>query len=131
LLLLDWRSAKLPHLGATGEGDLAMLPAAVQVLKPVFHHGSLSVRGRRPVPDSGLARLLSTGQPVKAIESALRSLRIAGVPAYVTNTQAMGHDIDAARLAAACLVPISDRTALEILKRIADVGDLTESETAP
>jgi CRISPR-associated protein Csx17 len=131
LLLLDWRSAKLPRLGATAEGDLAMLPAAVQVLKPVFHHGSLSVRGRRPVPDSGLARLLSTGQPVKAIESALRSLRIAGVPAYVTNTQAMGHDIDAARLAATCLVPISDRTALEILKRIADVGDLTESETAP
>lgn len=132
LMLLDWRRYRSDQEG----DDLAAIdrvPAALQVFQPIFHHRGLrsSIPSRRRlVPDRAVPRLLAADRVEDAIGSALRSARIAGCPPRVgsPNWLAAGHD--GRHLAATSLIPISDWASLNLLRRVSDVAQPTESESS-
>lgn len=130
VMLLDWRRGDWRPEWAPGEWD--GVPTAVQVLQPVFHHLGLADHlpsGRCLLPEPEVARLLASGQVQRALESALRSLRIAGCPSVVRDAAVISHGTEGRQLAAACLVPVSDSTSLRLLHRVSTIEIQSESET--
>ncbi|MDO6459079.1 type I-U CRISPR-associated protein Csx17 [Granulosicoccaceae sp. 1_MG-2023] len=89
------------------------LPLAYRLLKPLFcdpqqlrHAGLISADQQLALPRE-IPRLLAANRPGRALEMAIRQLRIAGLelPALVPDTTGL----DSQRLLAALLVPISNR----------------------
>lgn len=132
LMLLDWRKAGWKPEWAPGDWD--GIPTAVQVLQPAFHHRGLGDHlpsGRRLVPGPEVSRLLAGGQVERALDSVLRSLRIAGCPSIVRDAAVIARGIDGRHLAAVCLVPVGDNTSLALLNRVSSIEVQQESETTP
>lgn len=132
LLLLDWRfSSWTPPTRGTSI-SLNRIPTPIAALKPVFHHRGLGslLPSRRPLrADRSVARLLQTGHLDRAIDSALRTIRIAGCPPITTRAGLAGR-IATSDVAAALLVPVSDATARRLLNRVAESGDITKKEVS-
>jgi|CXWL01.1.fsa_nt_gi CRISPR-associated protein Csx17 len=132
LMLLDWRKADWRAEWAPGDWD--GIPTAVQVLQPAFHHRGLGDRlpsGRRLLPGPEVPRLLTGGQVERALDSVLRSLRIAGCPSIVRDAAVIARGTDGRHLAAVCLVPVSDSTSLTLLNQVSSIEVQQESETTP
>ncbi len=130
LMVLDWH--KVDWEPAWVPGDWNAVPAAVKLLQPTFHHrglGDLLPSGRRLVPDSSVPRLLAANQVERALDSVLRSLRVAGCPSIVRDTAVIAHGVDGRHLAAVCLVPIGDNTSLTLLNRVSSIEVQQESES--
>ncbi len=132
LMLLDWR--KVGWKPAWTPGDWDGVPTAVRVLQPAFHHRGLGNHlpsGRRLVPDLEVPRLLAGGQVERALDSVLRSLRIAGCPSIVRDAAVIARGTDGRHLAAVCLVPVSDNTSIRLLSAVSNIEVQQESETTP
>lgn len=105
-----------------GIPDSLPLPAAYCVLKPLFttneqlHRiGMLPEDVKLPLP-AEIPRWLQTGKLEKAIELALRRLRIAGVETPVSGIGVAG--LDGPRLLSALMLPIRDDDLKRVMKRI-------------
>ena len=108
-LLLDWRKSK--HPVRTTNADRP--PTALAVLSAPFHHASLPTPHDRhpepPVADAAWPRLLLAEHTERVIDDALRRVRIAGIPVGVRDSHSIAAEVNGNgwRLAAACLVPLS------------------------
>jgi CRISPR-associated protein Csx17 len=105
-----------------GTPDSSPLPAAYRVLKPLFvpneqlrRIGALPEGLNLPFPRK-IPRLLSTGKIDGAVEIALRRLRIAGISIPFQDFSCQS--LDAKRLLAALMLPVSNSDLNRILKRI-------------
>ncbi len=127
-LLLDWSGGDRLPAGLTRLLVPTSLPPAFAVLKPSFHHRRLMNQVRHLHATVKWSRLLQAGLCAQAIEQGLRELRIAGFRLAVHSPMSLAHGLDSRRLAAACLVPMSDASVQALLTRITLDNDNNELE---
>ena len=73
-------------------------------------------------------RLLQSGLGAQALELGLREVRLGGHELAVHSPELLAHGLDPHRLAAACLVPMSDTSVQSLLRRITLDNDNNELE---
>jgi CRISPR-associated protein Csx17 len=127
MCLLDWRYA--PRLEWNGAERHRPVHPALALIAPFFHSG-----GRRHVSDGEPAqalliaerswpRLMMAGLQDRVLEQAIRRLRISGhwplVGSAADSLKRLAGQVDPVRLAAACLIPISNGAAKALLDRCA------------
>lgn len=130
VLLLDWDGPTVSLERSFEPSQIEQIPTAVAVLKPVFHHRGIGQRlsaGRPLVPHKSVARLLEAGKVDRAIESALRSIRLAGASPTAQMPTGIAAGQHGAWLAMTCLIPVTDSTCLELLGKIAEISRRPDS----
>ncbi|MFT3853143.1 MAG: type I-U CRISPR-associated protein Csx17 [Ilumatobacteraceae bacterium] len=118
-LLFDWRGAR--RSADQRRAELKpddVLPAAFALLKPCFHHHPIPGLRRELRGEAQWVRLMLARRTERAAESALRALRLAGQRPVVHSAIAAARGVDGARLAAACLVPLSTAEIVTMLNRV-------------
>lgn len=127
-LLLDWSSGARMPTGPQRSSIPARLAPAFAVLKPSFHHRLLPNQPRPLRATTRWGRLLQSGLCAQALELGLRELRLGGHELAVHSPELLAHGLDPHRLAAACLVPMSDTSVQSLLRRITLDNDNNELE---
>jgi CRISPR-associated protein Csx17 len=125
LMLLNWSSWSRGSSGnsrGAGQPEPLLAPSsAFAVLAPLFARRPWTQRfeNHRAVATHTWSRRLAAGQISAVSSEARRRYRIAGLELLVANPANDNDLVDGQRLAAACLVPISDRGVVELLEQIA------------
>lgn len=123
MCLLDWRAA--PRLERDRAERHAPVNPAFAVVAPFFHPLVGGDGGdRQPVEtpliaDRSWPRLMVAGLHDRVLEQAIRRLRIGGYWPLVGSADRLTLQVDPIRLAAACLIPISNGAAKSLRERCA------------
>ena len=112
LMLIGWRDTQ----PCTAQADASLppgLPRAYALLKLLFLPGGKLRRGRQAEPteikhEPSVVPLLRAGRVGDALDTALRRLRSSGLMPYTHQFHFPKEDV--ARLAAALLIPVSERS---------------------
>jgi len=119
-LVLDWRDG-VPQFEGTRESTPREYPPhpLMALLMPFFHRQPMQppFADRMIVADSSWPLRLVRGDIVGVARDALRRSRIAGLRPYASDATQLGTGIDPIRLAAACLIPLTGRGVLSLLRR--------------
>ncbi len=120
LALIDWHNAA-PRTAGTGAALSPELPRAYALLKLLFLPRGELVREPRGEPvlikhDPSIVPLLRAGHVPEALEVATRRLRSSGLTPFTS--EFLYPDDEGARLAAALLIPISERDVRELANMV-------------
>ena len=127
-LMLNWQSNQWrPSTASPTELPSRTWPAFA-LIKPCLHHRPLDHDGRSMRADASWIRLLAAGRPERTLEHALREVRLAGYQLAVHTPHALAAGVDNLRLAAACLIPQTDRAIHQLLERVVLPSDETTKE---
>lgn len=123
LCLLNWRY--VPRLERDGADRHTPVNPALALIAPFFHPVSRREVGEDEsdeallIADRSWPRLLVAGLHDRVLEQAIRRLRISGYWPLMNSSDRLTNQVDPIRLAAACLIPISNGAAKSLRERCA------------
>ena len=123
MCLLEWRY--VPRLERDGAERHAPVTPALALIAPFFHPVShREASDGEPaqallIADRSWPRLMMAGLHDRVLEQAIRRLRIGGYWPLVGSVVRLAPQVDPVRLAAACLIPISNGAAKSLRERCA------------
>jgi CRISPR-associated protein Csx17 len=127
--ILDW-SGGAEHLGREYQHRESPTNAAFAALAPFFHPQRTAADGQEPlIADVSWPRRLIAGGKVDVVADALRRLRIAGFETVISSADIVTLGVDGLRLAAACLVPLSNGASAALAARC--VVSTSSSQNSP
>ncbi len=135
MCLLDWRYP--PILKWSAEERHAPVHPALALIAPFFH--PVSHRGSSHadpaeavlVADRSWPRLMGAGLHDRVLEQAIRRLGISGYWPLVGSADRLAGQVNPVRLAATCLIPISNSAAKALLDRCATSQPSTSTTQLP
>jgi CRISPR-associated protein Csx17 len=131
LCLFNWRYA--PRLERDGVDRHTPVNPALALVAPFFHPVSRRAADESEseaallIADRSWPRLLAAGLQDRVLEQAIRRLRIEGYWPLMNSSERLAGQVDPVRLAATCLIPISNGAARSLRERCATSQPLSST----